>query len=38
MRLFRLTLLAALVGFGAVFGYLGGVKFLLVAYQHGGLF
>ena len=38
MRLFWMTLLAALVGFALTFGYLGQVKFLWVAYLHGGLF
>ena len=36
MKLFRLTLIAALLGFAATFGYLGQVKFLWVAYLHGG--
>lgn len=37
MRLAKLSLLGALVGFAAVVGWLAGVQFLWVAYQHGGL-
>ena len=37
MRLARLSLLGALVGFGLGFGTLAGLQFLWVASQHGGL-
>lgn len=36
MKLFRLTFVAALIGFALTFGYFGQVKFLWVAYLHGG--
>ena len=38
MRTALLALLAFVVGFGAVMGVGYGLRFLLVAYQHGGLF